>query len=181
MEKVEVSLTGIHSYDFERGKLVSVSVKGAGSTIFRRHIKMAAEYYASKLMSRRMVESLHIKVVLKPNLDGNADGICSFEDHDDGVRYFEIEIDKKNSERQVLINLAHEMVHVKQFALGEMKDGVTSAHTYWQGIQISEEDNDYWDLPWEIEAHGREKGLFTRFKHHYGLEGLYKRPTYGDK
>ena len=22
---------------------------------------------------------------------------------------------------------------------------------------------DYWDLPWEIEAHGREVGLFVRY------------------
>lgn len=169
------------NYDFERGKLMKVSVKGAHSTEFRRHIKMAAEFYASKLMSRRMIESLDITVIFKDHLDDDADGSCGFDNHDNGIRYFEIELDRNNSDRQILLNLAHEMVHVKQFALGEMKDGLKPATTYWQGVQVDDNQVDYWDAPWEIEAHGREKGLFTRFKHHYKLEGLYKRPTHGDR
>lgn len=177
----ELRFTKLYNYTFDRGGLMRVSVKGANAPLFRKHLKWATEYYASKLMSKRMIESLDIKVKLKPNLEDNVDGSCSFADHDDGIRYFEIELDSVNSERQILLNLAHEMVHVKQFALGEMKDGISSAYTYWQGAQISEEQVDYWDQPWEIEAHGREKGLFTRFKHHYNLLDFYKRPTYGDK
>jgi len=32
----------------------------------------------------------------------------------------------------------------------------------WQGEWL-DEDPDYWDRPWEIEAHGREVGLFVRW------------------
>lgn len=181
MNKFELCFTRPHNYDFVRGRLMKVSVKGAQSTIFRKHIKWATEFYASKLMSKRMNESLDITIILKDELDDNSDGSCSFEDHDDGIRYFELEIDRKNSQRQILLNLAHEMVHVKQFACGELKDGLKPATTYWQGIQVDDNQVDYWDTPWEIEAHGREKGLFTRFKHHYNLLDLYKRPQYGDK
>lgn len=181
MNRLELCFTKPYNYSFERGKLMKVSVKGAQSTLFRRHLKMAAEFYASKLMSKRMNESLDITLILKDNLDDNSDGSCSFEEHDDGIRYFEIELDRSNSERQILLNLAHEMVHVKQFSLGELKDGIRPTTTVWQGITVDDEQVDYWDTPWEIEAHGREKGLFTRFKHHYKLEGLYKRPEFGDK
>lgn len=180
MNKLELCFTKPYDYSFERGKLMKVSVKGAKSTLFRKHLKWAAEYYASKLMSKRMIESLDVTIRLKKVDDGN-DGSCSFENFDDGVRYFDIEIDENNSERQILLNLAHEMVHVKQFALGELKDGFKPATTVWQGITVSDEQVDYWDAPWEIEAHGREKGLFTRFKHHYGLLDYYKRPEHGDR
>ena len=27
----------------------------------------------------------------------------------------------------------------------------------------------YWDLPWEIEAHGRERGLYVRFTEAAGI------------
>jgi len=181
MDKLELCFTKPYNYSFERGKLMKVSVKGAKSTLFRRHLKWAAEFYASKIMSKRMIESLDITIILKEQVDDGNDGSCSFEDHDDGIRYFELEIDRNNSERQILLNLAHEMVHVKQFALGELKDGIKPATTVWQGITVDDEQVDYWDAPWEIEAHGREKGLFTRFKHHYGLLDLYKRPEYGDR
>ena len=112
-----------------------------------------------------------------PDIIEGMNGVCA----KTGEKEITIALCSRLPDYKLFTTLAHEMVHVKQFALGEMKDGISSAYTYWQGSQISEEDNDYWDLPWEIEAHGREKGLFTRFKHHYKLEGLYLRPTYGDK
>lgn len=181
MNKLELCFTKPLNYDFDRGKLMKVSVKGANSTLFRRHIKLAAEFYASKLMTRRMVESLDITVLIKPRLECGSDGSCSYESHDEGIRSFEIELDGKNSQRQILLNLAHEMVHVKQFSLGELKDGLKPTTTCWQGITVDDTQIDYWDCPWEIEAHGREKGLFTRFKNFYKLEKMYVRPEYGDK
>jgi hypothetical protein len=180
MKPLELGLTKTHSYEYERGKLLKVSVRGAKTTLFRRHIKWAAEFYASKLMSRRMIESLDVVIKVTRIVDDSHDGVCTFEEHENGIRTFEIELDARNSERQMLINLAHEMVHVKQFSLGELKDGRPSTRTVWQGTTFDEDDIDYWDTPWEIEAHGREKGLFSRFKYQYKIMDLYKRPFCGD-
>lgn len=179
MKSLELCFTRPYTYSFEKGKLMRVSVRGASTVQFRKHLKLAAEFYASKLMSKRLVESLDVKIYIR-KINSGDDGTCYYEDHDNGVRYFEIELDKQNSERQILINLAHEMVHVKQFSLGELKDGRPATTTVWQGITVRDEEIDYWDTPWEIEAHGREKGLFSRFKNHYGLIGMYKRPFLGD-
>ena len=33
----------------------------------------------------------------------------------------------------------------------------------WMGKTYNPKDVNYWDLPWEIEAHGREVGLFVRY------------------
>jgi hypothetical protein len=33
----------------------------------------------------------------------------------------------------------------------------------WKGKAIDLESLDYYDHPWEIEAHGRERGLFIRW------------------
>ena len=46
-----------------------------------------------------------------------------------------------------LSTLAHEMVHVKQFAKGELD----SALTQWKSNKYCE-NIDYWDQPWEKEA-----------------------------
>lgn len=58
-----------------------------------------------------------------------------------------------------LVILAHEMVHVKQFALGELVWPEKNQHPKWLGKKINYETTTYWDLPYEVEAHGREKGL----------------------
>ena len=63
----------------------------------------------------------------------------------------------------MLTVLAHEMVHVKQYAKGEMKDYIRMKSVKFQGKIYNDEEMDYWDHPWEIEAHGREKGLYYRF------------------
>lgn len=61
----------------------------------------------------------------------------------------EYEIDLKRSlrMRDMLTTLAHELVHVKQYELGQLNHDAESQY-------------DYWDKPSEIEAHGRETGLF---------------------
>ena len=67
-------------------------------------------------------------------------------DLDDGE--YEVDIKRSLKLRDMLITLAHEMVHVKQYELGEMK-------------QFSEAEYSYWDKPSEIEAHALESELFN--------------------
>jgi len=77
----------------------------------------------------------------------------------DNHRQFEIEIDKTQSLRRLLETVAHEMVHVKQYARRELHP----ADDVWMGKTYNPKKISYWDLPWEIEAHGREIGLFIRY------------------
>ena len=58
--------------------------------------------------------------------------------------------------------IAHEMVHVKQYSKGELIDMSRSGQTKWQNVPVNKQTN-YWDQPWEIEAHGKELGLFIRW------------------
>jgi len=64
--------------------------------------------------------------------------------------------------------VCHEMVHVKQYARGELYESSAQNKHRWQGKWINK-DPDYWDQPWEIEAHGRETGLFVRWAESEGL------------
>ena len=51
------------------------------------------------------------------------------------------------------------MVHVKQYARRELNPN----KEVWLGKTYNPKSISYWDLPWEIEAHGREVGLFIRY------------------
>ena len=61
-----------------------------------------------------------------------------------------------------LKTLAHEIVHVKQYVMGELKS--RDAGLLYKGTN-HEPDNlmEYFELPYEIEAYGREKGLLYGF------------------
>ena len=87
----------------------------------------------------------------------------------DDNRTFEIEVDKSQKLRAMLETVAHEMVHVKQYARRELHPSKEA----WLGKTVNPKKLSYWDLPWEIEAHGREVGLFVRYCEQNKL-GKYK-------
>lgn len=132
----------------------------------------AMGFYGEKLMSLRMLSSLDIRVVYVPCLELNYNivGDCGWEDDNIRPREFMIRLDANMGNRKMLISLAHEMVHVKQYAKGEMRDMIRNSATKWHRESVNTSDVDYWDLPWEIEAHGREVGLYERFKRHWWKE-----------
>lgn len=161
-----------YKYWYPRGATMEIEVSGHRSTRYKRLIKQAVEFYCTKLMSKRMCNTLDINVIFKKKLDDDEDyeAFCDFHGKEDSLRSFTVELKKGLTVRDTLTYLAHECVHVKQFATGEMKDGTVYAiHTKWKGKEINEQKVDYWDFPWEIEAYGREKGLFSKFINHSRL------------
>lgn len=130
-------------------------------------IKRAVEFFAEMLMSKRMCNTLSVVVKFsetyrEKNLE---DGSCTWEDDNIRPKEFTITLHSFKSEHKLLTTLAHEMVHVKQFATGELKDLISNAHSIsWKGQRLDTRKINYWDYPWEVDAHGRELGLYIRFR-----------------
>lgn len=153
-----------YKYWYPKGHFMNVEVSGHRSKKFKNFVARAVEYYATLLLPKKKVPYLCVDIVFKKRLDGDSDGYCYDQGKDGRYHDFEIEVAKGKSVRDTLQTIAHEMVHLKQFCTGELKDGVVPATTsVWKGKIINEKSTDYWDLPWEIEAFGREKGMYHRF------------------
>jgi len=125
----------------------------------------AVRFYASTLMNRQLVKNLTVKVFFR---DDGVDGLCNTDDDLAKPREFALQINPKRSVKAMLTALAHEMVHVKQYATGESRQYErTSYVTKFRGVMVNTETTNYWDLPWEIDAYGRELGLYVRFMEHW--------------
>jgi len=147
-------------------------IKGSNKAV-RRLIETAAWFYAEKLMGKRLMESLEITINLKKNLLSKEgfEGTAMWEDDSYRPKEFTIEIDTTAKIRNILITLAHEMVHVKQWAKNEMYEYMNVAGMVrFKGEKIHMEITDYWDYPWEIEAYGKQLGLFVRFCEHVDFD-----------
>ena len=147
-------------------------IKGSNKAV-RRLIETAAWFYAEKLMGKRLMESLEITINLKKNLLSKEgfEGTAMWEDDSYRPKEFTIEIDTTAKIRNILITLAHEMVHVKQWAKDEMYEYMNVAGLVrFKGEKVHMVITDYWDYPWEIEAYGKQLGLFVRFCEHMGFE-----------
>lgn len=143
-----------------------VSVRNARDRYLTSLLKTAAYSYAGMLMSPQLVKNLSVKIIICDNLDKNVYAYCCPDEFTRRLRSFEIEL-RRMRRNKMLRLLAHEMVHVKQFAKNELKakyfkDGYK---TIWHG-EVCDIDS-YWDEPWEIEAFTLEEELLCYFKEEY--------------
>ena len=136
------------------------------------------EFAMSKLVpSSRLRNNVSINIHLKHHCEG---GEAMLDDYANPYRprdfkviidHHRAEIDDYGRERdatewahEILKTLAHEMVHVKQYLTGELmmrKNGLA-----WRKSVLTSDSTtyeEYFELPYEIEAYGREKGLLSMF------------------
>ena len=145
-----------------------VTIKGSKKE-YRDLVRRAAWYYAEKLMGKRLLKTLEIDIKLIRNMSAKTDceGTCIWNEWEDlkkTPREFTIELDSSISIRNILTNLAHEMVHVKQWVKGEMYEYSSNSNMIrFMKKKYDMNDMDYYDYPWEIEAFGRQLGLFIHW------------------
>lgn len=76
-----------------------------------------------------------------------------------------VAIDSRLPMEQMLITLAHEMVHVKQRAKGQLKSRYNRKGDVvwsWMGRDYN---THYFDSPWELEAFSRERIMANKIAH----------------
>ena len=118
-------------------------------------IKQAAKFYAIQLIPEHYD---HVYLDIYANKI-KADGTClQMDDYD-----FEIEINQKLSFEHMMITLAHEMIHLKQYVTRELKTKVVKGKCIdtWKGVKYR--NIKYDEQPWEHEAMDMEEELYHMF------------------
>ncbi len=145
---------------------MKVHIKGESKHLDKNRAREAIKFYA-KILMPRLVDKITIFLSFKHMKNDYEIANCSWSDDNRRPREFEIEVNNSMSVRKTLMAIAHEMVHVKQYARGELVDHVRSSKVSFKGKVYNHPspsfEDDYWDAPWEIEAFGRELGLYLRY------------------
>lgn len=148
---------------------MQITITGTAGKGKQAQLEAAARFFAGQLMDPRMVRNLVIELEVLKNLD--VMGECVDEDGGRNPRFFTISLRNQNIDEMIKI-LGHEMVHVKQYAKNELKSGIMTAtrgglkmSSKWMGEiwKPKGKEDAYYDSPWEIEAYGREVGLFEKW------------------
>lgn len=129
---------------------------------FHSHIESIITFSANKLLPPEVIQDLDIEIQGSGVFLKNTGNIASVINNSIGKdpRDFFVEVDTSVRKRTLLTAIAHEMVHIKQFALNELVEK-RNGSVVWKRKRL---DNlDYYEQPWEIEAYGREAGLFVRW------------------
>jgi hypothetical protein len=145
---------------------VRIRIRGTSQSIDNRTVCKALRYFAKTLkMTPALVETLSITVTFGHTRGFKAE--VGWKDRAERPKKFDIKIRDSMGLEATLSALAHEFVHVKQFATGQLRDYITDPEfCRWENeaYHVSgEEDETYWFAPWEVEAYGKERGLYKLF------------------
>jgi hypothetical protein len=132
-------------------------------------LKKALHFYLDELITPRLKKTLSINIAVTSDLvdvagvEGDvvpADDACNRR-----PKKFDLRLNYYGAGRfhDLLIALAHESVHIKQFARSELSALDYDDYQRFLGKLYPAGTECYWDTPWEIEAHGLEHKLHESF------------------
>lgn len=141
-----------------------IHIRGKETSLSKKEIRCATKFFAAHLMSFRQTKNIIVNIALKKNLINK--GECEVNDIHNPYE-FVIYISNKMSKKLQLHTLAHELVHVKQYVKRELIDHSSLRlinYSTWKNKKYNLQKLNYFDQPWEIDAYGREIGLYVRYK-----------------
>jgi hypothetical protein len=139
---------------------MKINIVNCPDVNFKPYVEEAVAFYSKELIpDGRLRNRCKVKIRFTNKIDEY--GFASVEGFNsrNEPREFLVEVHPGIGVRAILETLAHEMVHVKQYIRGETNDQLS----VWRGRRINSDKVDYWEHPWEIDAFGREAGLFYKF------------------
>lgn len=129
-------------------------------------LKSATHYYIHKLYEFGSVPEVEVELCFCPNTYMSGfDAFCSPLDYDDpNPQIFLIDLNEECTEQELLIAIAHEMVHLRQFNTGQLKFEIGRDYQIWMGRKVKKlEEETYRSSPWEMEAFDLEDKLYEFF------------------
>lgn len=140
---------------------MKINLEGRTKKMCAAEVKFAVAFFAQYLMGTRLAKNLEIDIMFETH--DIADGHCAPIDAERRPRMFEIGINPNLQRYKMLQTLAHEMVHVKQYAKGELSNNMKSAKFNGKTHSMPKTLEEYLNSPWEIEAFGRDRGLYVLY------------------
>lgn len=124
----------VHSKSAGKQALVN-----ATAHLYKQELKISNSTYTVEIQFKKGLA----------NVDGMKGSVCEI-----APKHILMLLDADLKQERLFETLAHEMVHVKQYAKGQYKTIRTKR--FWMGSHVKA---DYFDQPWEQEAMAKEKLL----------------------
>jgi len=122
--------------------------------------KSAINYFADRLFTPQMKRNVSIRISFSSTMDNYGETEIDDYNLSGKPREFILNIKRNICAEEIIRTISHEMIHVKQYVLGQLNEQMTM----WNGQKVNDGQYGYFDSPWEIEAHELGDKLFFEFK-----------------
>lgn len=153
-----LTLTALLSIRIVYGQSI-IKVHGSEDSLA---VKKQIEQYLAYL---DVQEKIHLTVTYAMRMPDKVKGItfCQHSSVPQVYQVIKVRIDARLSKKQQALVLAHEMIHVKQYAKGELV--VIGEQVLWQGRKYQHDARHY--IPWESEAYQKDNLLSKLSREQY--------------
>jgi len=139
----------------------------------RKLLRNAARWMLGYTLGNRLANNIKLKIRITEKLkDSNFYGSVIWEDDNHRPREYDMELCNYLKDSMLYRVLAHEIVHIRQYATGDLKDLASHAdYCKWKDTMVQSEgrgSGSYFDLPWEIEARKQQGIILGDWKRAYG-------------
>lgn len=149
-----------------------ISITG-GDARKRNFVKKAARWMLGYTLGNRLATNISLSINLSEDLKNTSIyGSVIWEDANHRPREFDMDLCNYLKDRMLYRVLAHEIVHIRQYATGDLKDLATHAdYCKWKNKMVKAEGRgrgSYFDLPWEVEARRDQEIILREWKQVHG-------------
>jgi len=135
------------------------------STLQKDIISEAVDSALDVLVSKRMKNTLSFEIEINKDMfeKRNAWGDMDVEDEDRSPKFFSITLNYSGVESfaKMLETLAHELIHVEQFATRRLRHLAKPFAIAFEKNHYNTLETPYYQRPWEIEAHELESSVYN--------------------
>mgnify|MGYP003641402770 CR=1 FL=1 len=144
---------------------MKLRIIGATNPTQRKNLRDLAHFTVEQIVRPGISKNLKITINLRRNGMEGTIGLCHPNDDSNHLpRKFAIDLCVRQCRESLLQTLAHELVHVKQFAHNELKFlHNTLLKDRWKNKYVST-NVPYERKPWEKEAYSKEHKLLAKWK-----------------
>jgi hypothetical protein len=129
----------------------------------------AIKFFGKELMPRLYYKlDINVELVRKLAIKEGIEGDVMAVDDYSWPKYFDMRLNATQSPDEFIRTIAHEMVHIKQYAKNELYDYSHSNLIRWKDRKINTKRyKNYGNLPWELEADKLTEPLYIKWKEKY--------------
>ena len=131
---------------------IQLNIRNSGTKEF---IEMVIKFFEAELKLKKSKWTLDVRTNRGMRLEEGTRGCVTYL----GPKYLVMFVDSGLDIERLVLTLAHEMVHVKQYARGQITHRLGGKTYYWMGKKVRK---NYFEQPWELEAFSKERILANK-------------------
>jgi hypothetical protein len=131
---------------------IQLNIRSSGT---RELIGMIVKFFEQELKLKNSKWTLDVHTKRGMRIEDGARGCVTYM----GPKHLVMFIDSGLDMERLILTIAHEMVHVKQYARGQITHKPGGKTYYWMGKKVRKK---YFEQPWELEAFSKERILANK-------------------